>query len=116
MQSVQYKLIEFLILFVVYPISLVLEYSFGLKMGFGILGFVYVIFVLLKIEKQQFKMALTLNWRLFWKHTIVKLLVIAVVTTLYMLFICSHFKQAITVAGYSLYLFNFFSLPTRINL
>ena len=46
-------------------------------------GFLYIIFVLLRIEKNKFKTAPNLNWKVFWKQTIIKLLVIALITTVF---------------------------------
>jgi len=83
MQTYIYKLFEFFIIFIIIPISFVLDYSYVIKMLIGFVGFFYVIFVLLKVEGNQFKIAKGLHWRLFWKRTIAKLTVIIVLTTIY---------------------------------
>lgn len=87
MQSVQYKLIEFLILFVVFPVSLVLNYSLIVKLCLGVFGFLYVLFVLVRIEKLQLKISSSINWKAFWKMTLLKLLVIIIVTVLYVVLV-----------------------------
>lgn len=87
MQSVQYKLSEFFILFVIFPVSLMLNYPLVVKLCLGIFGFLYVLFVLVGIEKLQLKMSSNLSWKAFWKHTLFKLLIISVVTVLYMVFV-----------------------------
>jgi hypothetical protein len=84
MQSTNYRLTEFILLFVGIPISFTLEVPVWIKMIIGALGFCYVIFVLWRIEKNQFKISGTLNWKQFWKQTLLRLIGIAIVTTLYM--------------------------------
>ncbi len=84
MKSTQYKLIEFFLLFIVFPISLALNILIEIKLVIGVLGFAYIVFVLLRIEKNRFKIAPNLNWKQFLKQTFVKLLLIAIITTIYM--------------------------------
>ncbi len=83
MGSISYKWIEFLVLFVFIPISYAFNYHIGIKLIIGVLGFMYVIYVLLKIEKKAFKLSPNINWTLFLKETLLKLLMIAVLTTLF---------------------------------
>jgi membrane protease YdiL (CAAX protease family) len=52
----------------------------------GVVGFTYVIFVLLRIEKQVFKISTHLNWFSFFKTIALKFLVITVVTSLFVWF------------------------------
>ncbi len=84
MQSTTYKLTEFLLIFILIPISFTIDFLIWIKMTIGIIGFAYIIFVLLRIEKNQFKIAPNLNWKKFFKQTLVKLLLIAIITTIYM--------------------------------
>lgn len=84
MQTVKYKLIEFFIIFVITPISFALEFPVWIKMGIGIFGFIYILFVLLKVEKNKFRISQNLNWKQFWKHTFLKLGIIVIFTILYM--------------------------------
>ena len=86
MKSTTYKFLEFFIVFILTPISFTLNYSIWLKLAIGIFGFIYVVFVLLKIENKKFKIASHLNWNSFWKQTAVKLIVIALLTTLFVYF------------------------------
>jgi len=83
MQSSVYKLIEFFVAFIVVPISFVLEYPVLFKMVIGVSGFLYILFVLLRVENNQFKIAKDLNWKLFWNQTLLKLLAIIILTTIY---------------------------------
>ncbi|WP_027126593.1 CPBP family intramembrane glutamic endopeptidase [Gelidibacter mesophilus] len=84
MQSVRYKLTEFFLIFIILPVSFALDYPFVIKAFLAISGFGYVIFVLLKVEDNKFKMAPNLKWKSFWKHVFIKLLVIAFLTIGYM--------------------------------
>jgi len=65
MQSTRYKLIEFFIIFIIVPVSFAIEFPIWIKMVIGILGFGYIIFVLLKVETNKFKIAPHLNWKQF---------------------------------------------------
>lgn len=87
MKSPHYRSIEFLITFVLIPVSFAVEYNIWIKIAIAVLGFAYMVFVLLKIEKNEFKMAPNLKWRQFFKTAMLKLLVIAVITILYMWFV-----------------------------
>ena len=84
MRSTNYKLIEFLLIFILIPLSFTINFPNWIKMAIGIIGFSYIVFVLLRIEKNRFKIAPNLNWKQFLKQTFVKLLLIAIITTIYM--------------------------------
>lgn len=83
LHSPLYKLQELLIIFVLYPISLVIPYPISAKLGIGALGLVYIFFVLLRIEKVKFRIKKGLSWKEFWIRSIIIFVVIAVTTTLY---------------------------------
>lgn len=85
MKSTAYKFIEFFLIFIIVPISFALEFHVWIKMGIGIIGFVYIIFVLLKVESNKFKIAQYLNWKQFWKRTLLQLVGIAILTSIYVL-------------------------------
>lgn len=82
-QHTTYKLTEFFLIFILMPISLVFNYPVWLKLGLGILGFIYICWMLLSIEKQRFKLNKHLKWKAFWKHTLVLLLCIFILTLIY---------------------------------
>ncbi|TDY12566.1 CPBP family intramembrane glutamic endopeptidase [Meridianimaribacter flavus] len=86
MKSNTYKLIEFFIIFILIPISFALDYSPFIKLSVGFVGFLYVIYLLLKVERKKFKIAQGLNWKQFWRETVIKLAIIAVLTTLFVWF------------------------------
>ena len=81
MEDTKYKITEFFILFIIAPVSFILSFPVWIKIIIGLLGFCYVIFVLLRIEKQKFKLSKHLNWSLFWKRTALQLVVISIITT-----------------------------------
>lgn len=84
MKSTVYKLIEFFIIFILLPVSFSMDYPLLIKMSIGLIGFIYVIYVLLKVEKSKFQIAPNLDWKYFWKFTLLKFIGIALLTTLYM--------------------------------
>ena len=55
MKTIPYKLIEFFLLFIVFPISLALNILIEIKLVIGVLGFAYIVFVLLRVEKTDLK-------------------------------------------------------------
>ncbi len=87
MQTVNYKITEFFILFILIPVSFAIDYLIWAKLSIGFLGFCYVIIVLFRVEKNKFKMAPNLKWKQFFKDAFIKLAAIAIITTLYMWFI-----------------------------
>ncbi|WP_040280052.1 CPBP family intramembrane glutamic endopeptidase [Psychroserpens damuponensis] len=87
MQSPIYKLSELCIIFILIPISFAIQYPIWIKMLISVLGFIYVLFVLLRIEKNKFKVAPQLRWSTFFKRTGLQLIIIAILTTLYMWFV-----------------------------
>ena len=83
MKSILYKLIEFFIIFILLPVSFTLKYPLLIKLLIGFIGFIYIVFVLLKIEKSKFQIAQNLNWNHFVKFTFVKFIVMACLTLMY---------------------------------
>ena len=83
MQAITFRCLELFILFIGIPVSFVLGFPFWIKTIIGLVGFVYVVYVLLRIEKNRFKISKSLNWMQFWKRTFLKLIGIAVITMLY---------------------------------
>lgn len=81
MRSVNYRLTEFFIVFVLIPIVFTQQFNPWIKIGIGFVGFVYVLYVLLKIEQLKFRIAPNLNWKKFLKITFARLILIAIITT-----------------------------------
>ena len=83
MQGKLYKLIELFVIFIVIPLSFVIDYLPIAKLSIGLIGFLYIGFVLLRIEKIRYKIKKDLPWSMFWKRIGVKFFVIVLITTLY---------------------------------
>ncbi|MDO6597290.1 type II CAAX endopeptidase family protein [Oceanihabitans sp. 2_MG-2023] len=83
MESNIHRYTEFFILFILLPVSFVFNYSFVIKLILGVIGFVYVIYILLKVEGNTFKINPNLNWKHFWKVTFFKTIIIGVLTTIF---------------------------------
>ncbi|MGB3608403.1 MAG: CPBP family intramembrane glutamic endopeptidase [Psychroserpens sp.] len=84
MQSTVYKLTEFFIIFIAVPVSFAIAYPIWIKMMIGTIGFIYVVFVLFRIEKSVFKISPNISWKPFLKNTFYQLIVITVLTIIYM--------------------------------
>ncbi|WP_299382022.1 CPBP family intramembrane glutamic endopeptidase [uncultured Lacinutrix sp.] len=85
-QSARYKLIEFFLIFIVTPVSFTIDFPFWVKGIIALTGFTYIIYVLLKIQKNKLKVAKGLNWSRFFRDTLVKLVAIAVITIAFVYF------------------------------
>jgi CAAX protease family protein len=86
MLSTKYKLTEFLIIFIILPISFTQRFPVRIKLLIGVIGFLYIIFILLKIEDKKFKITPNINWKAFWKQTSIKFAIIAIITTAFVWF------------------------------
>ena len=87
MKSYFYKLVELFVLFIILPVSALFDYPLIIKFFLGTTGFVYVIYVLLKVEKNKFKINPNLNWTRFWQLTLIKFSLIIIATTFYVWFV-----------------------------
>ena len=84
MQATTYKLTEFFIIFILIPISFAIQYPIWIKMSIGVFGFLYILFILLRVEKNRFKIAPNLSWKFFFKRVVAQLIGIAILTIVYM--------------------------------
>jgi len=75
--------IELFLLFIALPLSLLLSYPSWIKLFLIVTGFAYIIFLLFKKLKTRFKISKSIVWPAFFKNVLVKLIVIAVVTWIY---------------------------------
>jgi len=83
MNSTNYKLTEFFILFIAFPIIITIDFPIWIKLIMGSLGFCYVTYLLLKVERLQIKIKTVIKWKSFWISTLLKFLFIVIVTVLY---------------------------------
>ena len=81
MKSTRYKLTELFVIFLIIPISFIFNYALLLKLIIGVLGFIYSLYVLLKVERIKLSIQKNINWEKFWKTTLIKLFIIGLITT-----------------------------------
>ena len=81
MRVKNYRLFELFLLFVLIPISFAFDYPLLIKAILAVSGFVYILWILKKAEDISFKIAEGLDWKIFWKRTLITFLLIAIVTT-----------------------------------
>ncbi|MCA0152829.1 CPBP family intramembrane glutamic endopeptidase [Winogradskyella vincentii] len=84
MNSNKFKLFELFLLFIIIPVVFSVD-AIGLvtKLIAGVIGFLYVIWVLLKVEKNKFEISKNIKWKRFWVQTLIRLIVIIIITTCY---------------------------------
>tara|TARA_B100000809_G_C15118132_1_gene523217 strand:+ start:1969 stop:2595 length:627 start_codon:yes stop_codon:yes gene_type:complete len=87
MQSTVYKCTELFLIFILVPVSFAIDYPIWIKMVIGVLGFSYILFLLLRVQKNKFKIAKHLNWTTFFKRTLIQLSIIALLTSAYVWFV-----------------------------
>lgn len=82
-----YRWIELLLLFVVIPASLALNYPVWIKLSLGLVGFGYVLRLLKKASLLSLKLQSGIDWKSFWLRTALIFVVIALVTTAYVWYV-----------------------------
>ncbi|WP_062059103.1 CPBP family intramembrane glutamic endopeptidase [Aquimarina longa] len=87
METNEYKSLELFFLFVVLPVSFLLDSHFLFKVIPTFLGFVYILIFLKKEDLLRFNFSNKICWKSFWKETMVKLLIIMVITGVYVFFV-----------------------------
>jgi membrane protease YdiL (CAAX protease family) len=85
-KTTKYLVTELFLLFILLPTSLAIDYNIWVKVGFIVTGFLYILFVLKRVEKISFKPKKGINWKSFCKRTLITFLIIAVVTTAYVIY------------------------------
>lgn len=89
MKSRLYISLELFILFVLLPVSLILPFYILLKVVVVLFGFIYILIVMLRVEKVSFKINKGLDWKLFWKRIFLLFIGVSLITTSYVCFIDS---------------------------
>ncbi len=87
MRSTLYKGFELLLLFVLLPLSFLLDFHFLFKVIPVLLGFVYVLVILKKRGLLYIKLPNKESWKVFWKEIVVKLMIIMVITGVYVFWV-----------------------------
>lgn len=77
---------EFFLLFVLLPISFAVEYPPIIKGIITLIGLAYIIFVLFKVEGISFRIKKKMDWKQFWKRTLISFAIIAIVTACFVYF------------------------------
>ena len=97
------------------PIRFALDVPIWVKMPIGLGGFIYIVYVLLKVEHNKFRLREHINWKQFWQRTAIKFVAIAAITSLYMylvdvenLFVVVKTKPNLWVM--ILFIYSFFSV------
>lgn len=80
------RAVEFTLLFVLLPLSFLIDYAIGVKAALTIVSFIYVLIVLIRVEKVVLFPKKKLPWKLFFKQVGVLFLAIASITIVFMLF------------------------------
>ena len=77
---------EFFIIFIIIPVSFLFKYPILIKLIIGVTGFLYSMYVLLRVEKNTFRVQKNLRWKQFWMQSLIKLLLLAKITILFVWF------------------------------
>ncbi len=83
MKHQNYKLTELFLLFVLFPVSLSIDYPVLWKLSIGGIGFGYLLWIYFRVEKGKLNIRQRLRSRLFWRHTLIIFGLLAIVTSLY---------------------------------
>ncbi len=87
METNVYKGIELLLFFVLLPVGLLLDVHPIFKIIPVVIGFIYILYVLRKKGMLKLQLPGKERWSLFWKETFIKLILIALITGLYVVFV-----------------------------
>jgi hypothetical protein len=86
MKNTPYLIAELFLLFIVMPTSFALDYSVWIKIPLALSGFVYIVFILKRVERISFRVKRAMDWKGFWKRMLVTGIVVISVTTTYVLY------------------------------
>lgn len=74
---------EFFLLFILLPVSLVIELLIWIKVGLVLVGFLYILILLKKQTHIQFRIKKNIPWKSFWLRIGITFMLVVLVTTLY---------------------------------
>lgn len=97
MQNRLYKGLELFFLFILLPISFLIDSHFLFKIIPTILGFIYILFFLKRRDLLKLNFPDKDYWKPFWKETIIKFAIIALVTGVYVFWIASDTLFSIVI-------------------
>ncbi len=87
MQTTLYRGVELFLLFILLPLSFLIDYPIVIKIILTLLGFVYILILLKRSGLLKLTFPSKAYWRPFWRETLIKLIVVVLVTGLYVFFI-----------------------------
>jgi membrane protease YdiL (CAAX protease family) len=82
-KSQRYRALELFVLFVLFPVSLVLQWPMETKLTLGALAFLYVILITVMVDNFSFSKISKSKWRPFIIGTAIKFSVIALLLSIY---------------------------------
>ena len=86
MKKITFLATELFLLFVVLPLSLAIDYPIWIKGSLLLIGFIYVLYILVKVERISFKVKKEIDWNAFKKRLVVTGVVVVAVTTCFVWF------------------------------
>lgn len=84
-KTTNYRFSELFVIFVLAPVSLVLDFSIRFKFAITILGFLYILIIMLGVERIKIHIKKSINWKRFWRLTFMKFVGVIAITSLYIL-------------------------------
>ncbi|MAZ73813.1 MAG: CPBP family intramembrane metalloprotease [Flavobacteriaceae bacterium] len=81
-----FKALEFIVLYVLIPVSLFLQYNIYLKVVLVLIAFVYIIIILKKSKSVRFRMKKNLDWKSFCLRVSCTFLLLSITSFLYVWF------------------------------
>ncbi|KZS38538.1 abortive infection protein [Aquimarina aggregata] len=82
-----YKGLELFILFILLPVSFLIEYPIIIKVIVTLIGFIYILILSKREGVLKLKLPNKQFWRPFWKNILIKLCIIMIVTGMYVFFV-----------------------------
>ncbi len=82
-----YKFIELIVVFIILPVSLVLDFSPFLKLGIALTGITYCVWVMVKIKLLSKKKLTQIDFKGNWKRLLITFIVIALSSTLFLYYV-----------------------------
>ncbi len=86
MKRITFLATELFLLFVMLPLGLAIEYPIWIKGSLLLIGFIYVLYILVKVEGISFKIKKEIDWKAFKKRLVITGVVVIAVTTCYVWF------------------------------
>ncbi len=86
MKQVTFLATELFLLFVVLPISLAIDFPIWIKASMLLVGFIYILYTLFKVEGISLRVKKGIDWNAFLRRLLVTGIVVTVVTTIFVWF------------------------------